>query len=117
MKNYRLKKEAVTFFKEKHATSIYDFTTWEGLGVDMNALEEVEQCYIKYGIKTGKDSADLSGWNNDGSHFHFTIIFPSVKWGEHDEFSNGRMTRELMDEIQERVNDFYDRFANGELLK
>ena len=117
MKKYRLKKAAVPFFKEEHATSIYDFETWDGLGVDINALDEVEDCFIKYGIKTSKTSSNLSGWNqDDGSHFHFTIIFPSVKWQEHDKFSDGRMVRELMDEIQEKVGDFYERFIDNDLL-
>ena len=39
---YRLKKEAIPFVNEKHATEVSDFEVWEKRGHDINALEEVK---------------------------------------------------------------------------
>lgn len=115
MAKYRLKPEAVKFFKEKHATTIYDPLTWEEMGVDMNALEKVEEAYISHGIKSGPNSSSLGGWNEkDGTRFEFTIHFPSVKWMEHDKFTDGKMTRDLMNKIQSKINDFYSQFVNND---
>lgn len=112
MKNYRLKKEAVPFFKKDLATSILSYDSWKELKVDNNALEEVEDAYITYGHSDKNNrSTTLAGWNKDnGSHFHFTTIFPSTKFHEHDKFSKGRLTRDLMNEIQTVVNRFYTDF-------
>ena len=116
MKNFRLKKEATPFFKEKHATAIYPFDTWNSLGVDPKALEEVEPAYLTYGHRDLKNnSASLSGWNGEnGSHFHFTVVFPSCKYLEHDKFTNGKVMRKLMDRIQSNVDHFYSDFINEE---
>lgn len=109
---YRLKKEATVFFKQDLATLIADLSFWFGLQVDKSALEEVEETYISFGIKTSESGSSLCGWDGDkGSHFHFTINFPSVKFCEHDKFSNGRVTRELMDVIQNKISDFYSQFV------
>lgn len=116
MKKYRIKKEAVPFIKENHVTSIYPFDTWDNLGIDINALEEVKDAHISYGFKKD-DSSTLSGWNEKGSQFHFTIHFPSVKFNEHDEFSKGKIIRELMDAIQHNLNDFYNSFSNNNKSK
>jgi hypothetical protein len=112
--NYRLKSEAVPFFKEESATKILPIETWRELHVDDNALEKVEDCYINYGIRTERgNSQSLSGWSWDsGSYFHFTIIFPSVKYHEHDKFSNGKIIRKLMDTIQQHISSFYNEFNN-----
>lgn len=120
MKKFRLKKEAVPFFKEKHATSIYDSETWASLQVDTTALEEVKAPFIKYGHNSLKlkDVASLGGWDNeDGTKFFFTIQFPSVSFFENDKFSKGRVTRELMDRIQSRIDDFFVNFSDGDFNK
>lgn len=114
MKKFRLKKEAVPFVLSKHATKIYDLETWNSLGIDINALEEVKAPFIFSGIKRSDTSTDLSGWNKeDGSQFHFTINFPSVKFQEHDAFAKGRNVRELMNKIQNAINNFYDQFIES----
>ena len=113
MKLYRLKKEAVPFFKKDEAARIYPIDIWDSLKVDIEALEVVEEMYINYGIKTSKIASDLGGWDEDGSHFHFTIVFPSVKYCEHDKFTNGKMVRNLMDKIQNQINYFYQEFVNN----
>lgn len=116
MKKYRLKKEAVPFVLEKHATKIYDLDVWNDIGIDIKALDEVEPMYISHGKKTSDISATLGGWSgNEGTTFEFTIHFPSVTFFEHDKFTKGRMTRELMDRIQRNINNFYEQFVDGEL--
>lgn len=110
---YRLKPEAVPFFKKDLSTSIYDLSTWKQYQVDVEALEKVEDTYIKYGIPMSKSGDSLSGWSEkDGAHFHFTIHYPSVKYCEYDKFSNGKHTRELMNKIQNTINYFYSDFVN-----
>lgn len=115
MKQYRLKKEAVPFFIEKHATAIYPLDTWKSIAVDINALEEVEETFLTFGHPTSKSTKSLCGWSGDnGAYFHFTIHFPGVKYSEHDKFSNGKVTRELMNKIQNSINTFYADFLNNE---
>jgi len=114
MKNYRLKPEAVEFFKENHATSIYPYDTWEGLGVDVKALEEIEEAFLTYGHKDKNNiGSSLSGWDDEkGSHFHFTVHFPNTKMREHDKFSKGRILRGLMNKIKRNIDSFYTDFVN-----
>lgn len=117
MKKYRLKKEAVPFILERHATSIYSLDTWESLCIDIKALEEVEPLHISYGRRTGENSSTLSGWSEkEGTTFEFTLYFPSVTFYEHDKFSKGRITRDLMDKIQHKINDFYETFCESNNL-
>jgi hypothetical protein len=116
MKKFRLKKEAVPFVLEKHATSVYSLDTWESCGIDIKALEEVEPAFITHGRKMGENSATLGGWSKDeGTTFEFTIHFPSVNFYEHDKFAKGRVTRDLMNRIQSQINNFYDQFLDGEI--
>lgn len=115
MKKYRLKPEAVPFFKDKMATAIHPFDVWQEHNVDEKALEEVEECHIAFGHNRGEHMASLCGWSADkGSHFDFTIHFPSMKIREYDQFAKGKIVRKLMDEIQSRINYFYSQFNNGE---
>jgi hypothetical protein len=111
-KQFRLKKEALPYFKEKYATRIADFDTWDKLQVDMNALEEVEPCYLTYGHnQNNKTVTHLGGWSQEeGARFHFTIIFPSIKHREYDQFNSGRQLRGLMDEIQRVANNYMNQF-------
>jgi len=115
MKKYRLKKEAVPFFKEKHATKIYTKEVWDTLSVDEKALEVVEEAYLSFGHETSKSGSSLGGWSEkEGAKFSFTINFPSVKLQEYDKFSNGKVTRELMGRIQNVINSFYYDYSNGD---
>lgn len=116
MKRYRIKKEAVPFILEKYSTGIYDLQTWNSLGIDIKALEEVEPAFVKYGHKKDESYETLSGWSGEeGARFEFTIFFPSVKVSEYDKFSKGKITRELMNKIQSQINYFYDDFLNDKL--
>ncbi len=115
MKKYRLKPEAVQFFQEKYATAIYTYDTWEKLGIDIIALEEVQDCYLVFGHESKKEnytSSSLGGWDEKGSRFNFTIHFPGVKFMEHDKFSKGKPVRELMNKIQRNIDNFYSDFVN-----
>ena len=117
MKQFRLKKEAVPFFRKECATQILDLETWKEYQVDIQALEVVEDACVYYGGTNGKFKS-LCGWsdpetNEDGgAHFIFTIRFPSVKIQEYDEFSNGKIIRELMDKIQQEVSWFFNDYKN-----
>lgn len=114
MKYYRLKNEAIQFFKQDLSTKIESFQFWQAVSVDMNALEEVEECVVKFGIKTSKSGTSLCGWGGDekGSEYHFTIEFPSMKYKEYDEFNNGRFSRELMNNIQKVLNSTMKEFSD-----
>lgn len=117
-KKFRLKPEATPFFKSNLATVILDFQDWEKYNVESNALEEVKEVYIKYGHESKREeitSSSLSGWNEDGSKFHFTIHFPSTKYSEHDKFSKGKVVRKLMDVIQRDCDRFFEDFINIDL--
>lgn len=115
-KMYRLKTEAVKFFLEEHATSIYSLDTWESIGVDIKALDEVEPAYIKYGHPLGDDGQSISGWSKkDGTRFHFTIFFPSTTWHENDKITKGLMSRNLMNRIQHSIDAFYSEFMQGNI--
>ncbi len=117
MKKYRLKPEAVQFFNEKHATTIRDWDYWNKIGVDDNALEEIESPYLEYGHESLRNTDEISssstcGWDQKGTRFYFTIKFPSVKYYEHDKFSNGKTVRELMNKVQNQINYFFADFNN-----
>jgi hypothetical protein len=117
MERYRLKKEALKFFNQDLATKVLPLHEWEvNHSVDENALEEVKPAYVTYGFKENNGSS-LAGWTNQehnkghvGSHFHFTLHFPSTKFQEHDKFCKGRMVRELMDRIQNNLDQLYQKF-------
>lgn len=123
MTKYRLKKEAVRFFKEELKTAVHELECWRNnYNVDENALEEVEHCFVSYGFET-EAGTSLCGWGNPeckdqrrnkkGAHFHFTLHFPSMKYEEYDRFKKGESTRELMNIIQKDANKFYESFNNG----
>ncbi len=114
MKNYRLKKEAYPFFKEHLATTIESWDFWKDHNVHEDAIEEVEEVNIVYGHRNNS-SNHKAGWREkEGTHFHFTINYPSMKYQEYDKFSNGQVIRALMDKFQRVANQFYQDFANGE---
>ncbi|MDA0175888.1 hypothetical protein OOZ35_14140 [Mesoflavibacter profundi] len=110
---YRLKPEAVKFFNENIATIIQTLDDWSNLQVDENALEIVPHPYLTFGHENkARKSCSLSGWSPEqGSHFHFTIIFPSHKYEEYDVFRNGKMTRELMNKIQSCISNFQTKLS------
>lgn len=116
MKRYRLKKEAVPFFVHGVATAVLTLGEWLKYHVDEKALEEVKPLYVTYGFKDNNNSASLSGWSNpdgnavSGSHFHFTLHFPSTTFYEHDKFAKGKVVRELMDKIQSQLDWHYEKF-------
>lgn len=106
MKKYRLKKEAIPFINERYATNISSFERWESIGIDINALEEVEPPHISYGINNS-----LCGWNaENGAQFHLTVNFPSIKWKEYDEFSKGRMVADFIRRLEDTANEYMTNF-------
>jgi len=119
MKMYRLKPEAVPFFKDKVATAVQSFDSWEKYNIDMNALEEVQPAYVTYGhtLKNddGTSSGSLCGWSaDDGARFHFTLHFPSLQYQEYDRFSKGTPVRQMMIKIQQQLDYFCQQFQSNE---
>lgn len=117
MKIYRVKKQAVPFINEKYVSKVYDLETWEKIGLDINALEQVEPAYISYGIKSEDNSSlsTTSGWSaKNGSKFCFTINFPSLEYLEYNKFCKERNIRDLMDKIQNFLNNHMTQFLNEE---
>lgn len=96
------------------ATVIADWDLWQSYNVDDKALEEVEDARIEYGIKTSASGATLGGWDKNGQSLCFTIVFPSMKYHEHDKFSKGKMVRELMNNLQREANRFMNDFYQGD---
>lgn len=123
MNSYRLKPEAVPFFKEGMKTAIADWDTWtKTYNVDPKALEEVKPCFLEYGhkyiIKTeeGEDlkTGSLGGWDEKGMRFCFTLHFPSAKFFEYDKFAKGDILRKLMDDIQRNADRWYEKYSTEE---
>jgi hypothetical protein len=115
MKMYRLRSEAAPYFKDALATQIYSWDTWNDLHVDDKALEEVKPCYLTYGhesLRPNSSSSTLGGWSDEESKFYFTVVFPNVKFAEHDKFHKGKIIRELMDKIQRNIDGFFEEFIN-----
>ena len=115
-KKFRLKPEAHQFFKSDLAVKILDLYDWEKHNVSDNALEEVEEVYLTFGHQRGDSNlTSLSGWDEKGARFHFTIHFPSITHSEYDKFSKGNLVRKLMDIIQRDCDRFFEDFVNNEL--
>lgn len=107
MKKYRLKQQARQFFKENLARQVESLSFWQNHNIHENLLEEVEAVYVKYGKKSGENSADLSGWSrNDGDpevHFGFTIYANPMSQTNYQNFP----VSDLMSKIQEVANEFF----------
>lgn len=115
-KKFRLKPEAHQFFKSDLATKILDLYDWKQNNVSDNALEEVKEVYLKFGHERHEGSfTSLSGWDEKGTRFHFTICFPSTTHSEHDKFSKGNVVRKLMDILQSDCDRFFQEFINNDL--
>lgn len=117
MKKYRLKREAIQFFDDKYKRAVQDAYLWHEAGVSENAIEEVEEVYLSYGIKRDNYS-NLGGWSNlenkdSGSHFCFTINFPCQDYREYKEFSE-TVIPVLMRDIQAVINKNYEQFNSPE---
>lgn len=115
MKEYRLTKEAVPFFKEELATKIGGYQFWQTYNIDEKALEEVEPVVIEYGQRTSETARSLGSWCAErGQELLFTLRFPSMKFYEHNKFAKGRVVRELMNRLQAEANSFMLNFMNEE---
>lgn len=105
---FKLKTEARQFFDEKFSKEIEPARWWESHRIHLNALEAMPEVYVSYGHKSSK-STDLCGWSSldhpdAGSHFLFTIHFPSHSIEEYRRREN--RIKDLLDQIQMLANDF-----------
>lgn len=109
MKMYKLKKEAKIFFKHDLHEKIKSIEFWNNEKIHENLLQEVDNVFVEYGIKTSECSSQLKGWNsNDGNpkaHFHFTVHVSNIDSERYDKVS----IPEMMDEMQKVVNKYFDR--------
>ena len=112
MGKYKLKKEARQFFDEKYHTKIYPLSIWEKELISINLLDEVENVYVDYGVKTSPNSSNLSGWSsNDGNpkaHFEFTVNVLDI---ENRSYESVKVA-EVIDEIQKVLNKYFKRYVN-----
>lgn len=88
--------------------------TWKEYKVDEKALEEVEEARIEYGKNKNDVCKDLSSYGEKGAQFYFTIVFPSMKFKEYNEFTIGKMIRDLMNRLQNEINMFMNGFYNNQ---
>ncbi|MDR1884274.1 MAG: DUF1566 domain-containing protein [Prevotella sp.] len=102
---YRLKKEAVQFFKKELATVVDTMNFWKSKNVDEAALEKAE-AYIIYG--NGETRNNLCGFDSkNGVHFNFQVKYPVMNYREYTKFRSGESVRELMNRLQDVVDRFY----------
>jgi hypothetical protein len=105
---FRLKKEAVPFFKKRFAAEIKPFDFWYSHKIDMAALEEVKAPYISFGHMRNDGTTILSKWcSKDGSEIHFTLNFNGMSMQEHDLFKDENNIRNLMEHVEESMVAFY----------
>jgi hypothetical protein len=105
---FRLKKEAVPFFKKRFAAKIKPFDFWDSHKIDMAALEEVKTPYISFGHVWNDSTTKLARWcSKNGSEIHFTLNFNGMSMQEHDLFTDENNIRNLMEHVEESMVAFY----------
>ena len=109
MKNYKLKEKAVPFFDHWLSRKVETLDFWGKNHVLIQALEEVEDVYITYGIKVNEISTDLS--SHDGTlklgKLHFTLNISDLSGKNYNSLtSESENLRKLMAAIQNTVTDF-----------
>lgn len=109
MKKYRLKEEAVPFFKDKLKNHIGDWTYWEDYNVDGKALEEVEDAYVEYGIKDKNGTGHLSGWSENNGAFIF-------EYGNNATYSFSEYTSGLAVNLKDSVSYQTKNSYNGSVI-
>lgn len=109
-KKYRITEKALPYFDNKYASKIQSKSTWINNNVSVLALEEVEDCYISFGIDKGNSVTHLSGWSSLDNTFHldFTINFTDADHAQYISINNDLKIRSLMDEIQRLCSEFYN---------
>ncbi len=112
MNKYRLKKDARQFFDEKFHDKISSLEFWEKEIISINLLDEVENVYVEYGIKSSENGTSLKGWGdgygNPKAQFHFTVNVKDISCKKYDTVK----IPELMDEMQKVLNRFFKRFTD-----
>ncbi len=112
MTKYKLKKKARQFFDEKFHEKIFSLEFWQKETISINLLEEVENVYVDYGIKSSELGTSLKGWDsnngNPKAQFHFTVNVNEISNKNYDRVK----IPELMDEMQKVLNKFFKRFTN-----
>lgn len=104
MKKFKLKYEAIQYFEKYLANAVEPLEYWKNKNVSENAIEEVGNTYITYGVKKG-GYTDLCRWQSDGSmaHFHFTLN-TGMDRERYDYIKDN--THTLLKVIQARIDEF-----------
>ncbi len=107
---YRIKKEALPFFDNKFASKIYSLPTWMGMHIPKQALEEVSDCFVSYGIKKENDVTILCGWDskNQTAHFDFTVHFLNCSNEQYNYINTNDKVHILMDRLTAVAKQFYN---------
>jgi hypothetical protein len=92
---YKLNPDARRFFDEKFHTQVKELKWWNEQGIPVNILDEMPAVYLTFGHERDNSTA-LSGWDNNGAHFHFTIKIADMS----SESYNKTIVPAIMDEIQ-----------------
>jgi len=107
-KLFRLKKEARQFFSDSMAKEIAKKNYWEENNVHNNLLEQVENIYVDYGIRTSENSKQLCGWSSNfggtpSAEFRFTLKVVDI---DNEQYRTVNIP-DLMDAIQKTANKFF----------
>lgn len=105
MKKYKLKEEAKKYFAKGLGDQIAGIDFWEYKGVNLEALEEVPNVRIKYGIEK-EGYRDMCGWNKDGAIFNFAMSFPSADMREYNNIKE--RIPALMEELENTDKSFIE---------
>jgi len=79
---YRIKQAALPFFDPKYATKINSKEYWINEHVSEFAIEQVEDCYVSYGISKSENMTSLSGfhYSEQSCYFDFTLHFNGIDY-------------------------------------
>jgi hypothetical protein len=108
---YRIKQAALPFFDPKYATKINTKEYWINEHVSEFAIEQVEDCYVSYGISKGENMASLSGFHGSeqSCYFDFTLHFNGIDYNQYNYLNTDEKIRGLMEQLQAVGNEFFNK--------
>ena len=111
MAKYKLKKEARQFFDEKFHEKIYPLDVWKKEVISIKLLDEVDNVYIDFGIKSSESGTSLQGWCSDNgnpkAHFHFTVNVTDISNSNYESVN----IPHVMDEMQKMLNKYFKTYT------
>lgn len=96
-KLFRLKREAVPFFKDIYTTDVGSWETWMARGISENALEELPKVYMSYGHKDGNHTSLCSHeWKDSSAKFKFELNITDVSADLYGELKSEKNIAEMI---------------------